>query len=175
MDTSTQKDTQKGMSKRHIELLKREERLKEKLKQTENEIAQRKRQRKEQERKRARAIETKKNELVGAMLLDEAKRDPQIAMELQAELDSFLVRDDDRALFGLPPLSEAASVNQGENPPEAENQAPKQESEEAETNFNPEPKPEKETVAQKSPSPNPKKTAKKAAKKAVKKTAKQTA
>lgn len=171
MDTSTQK----GMSKRHIELLKRQERLKEKLKQTKNEMAQRERQRKEKERRKERAIETRRKELVGAFFLDEAKRDPQIAMKLQAGLDSFLVRDDDRALFGLPPLSEAASVNQGENPPEAENQTPKQESEEAETNFNPEPKPEKETVAQKSPSPSPKKTAKKAAKKAVKKTAKQTA
>lgn len=174
MDTSTQKDTQKGISKKEIELLKRQERLKEKLKQTNIALAQMKRQRREQERKRARAIDARKNarkeKLIGAFLLAEAKSENWLA-----NLDSFLVRDDDRALFGLPPLSEAASVNQGENPPEAENQAPKQESEEAETNFNPEPKPEKETVAQKRPSPSPKKTAKKAAKKAVKKTAKQTA
>lgn len=92
-----------GVTKAEKELLEREQRLKEKLKQTQNALAQKERQRREQERRKERAADTRRKVLVGAMNMEKAKNDPQKAAELLSDMDAFLVRDDDRKLFDLPP------------------------------------------------------------------------
>lgn len=53
----------------------------------------------QEERKR----ETRRKILVGAMILDRVARGDWPAEQFQAALDRFLDRDQDRALFGLPP------------------------------------------------------------------------
>jgi hypothetical protein len=51
-----------------------------------------------------RKSDTRRKVLAGATVLEWAKRDNEFSSRLMAELRIFLVRDDDRALFGLPPL-----------------------------------------------------------------------
>ena len=51
-----------------------------------------------------RKSDTRRKVLAGAAALEWAKRDNEFSSRLMAELKSFLVRDADRALFGLPPL-----------------------------------------------------------------------
>src|ERR1700735_1373252 len=46
--------------------------------------------------------DTRRKVLAGAAVLECAKRDNDFAKRLDAELKAFLVRDTDRALFGLP-------------------------------------------------------------------------
>lgn len=59
----------------------------------------------EQNREKAseRKTETRRKILSGAAVLEWAKRDKEFSSRLMAELKRFLVRDADRALFGLPP------------------------------------------------------------------------
>lgn len=47
--------------------------------------------------------DTRRKVLAGAAVLQWAAKDSEFAARLQSELQSFLVRDADRALFGLPP------------------------------------------------------------------------
>ena len=51
-----------------------------------------------------RKSDTRRKVLAGAAALEWAKRDNEFSSRLMAELKAFLVREDDRALFGLPPL-----------------------------------------------------------------------
>jgi hypothetical protein len=51
-----------------------------------------------------RRSDTRRKVLAGAAVLEWAKRDNEFSSRLMAELKSFLVRDDDRVLFGLPML-----------------------------------------------------------------------
>jgi hypothetical protein len=51
-----------------------------------------------------RKSDTRRKVLAGATVLEWAKRDNEFSSRLMVELKAFLVRDDDRALFGLPPL-----------------------------------------------------------------------
>ena len=51
-----------------------------------------------------RRTDTRRKVLAGAAVLEWAKRDSEFSAGLIAELKDFLVRDYDRALFGLPPL-----------------------------------------------------------------------
>jgi hypothetical protein len=59
----------------------------------------------EQNKMRAgeRKSDTRRKVLAGATVLEWAKRDSEFSSRLISELDGFLVRDADRALFGLPP------------------------------------------------------------------------
>jgi hypothetical protein len=59
---------------------------------------------KEQSKLRAgeRRSDTRRKILAGATVLQWAARDTEFSSRLITELKSFLVRDDDRALFGLP-------------------------------------------------------------------------
>lgn len=54
--------------------------------------------------------ETRRKILAGAMMLDHAASDAAFADMLHRRLDAFLVRTDDRALFGLPPLTQDNAV-----------------------------------------------------------------
>jgi hypothetical protein len=61
---------------------------------------------KEQNKLRAseRRSDTRRKILAGATVLQWAARDTEFSSRLITELKAFLVRDDDRTLFGLPPL-----------------------------------------------------------------------
>ncbi|WP_263377234.1 mobilization protein [Granulicella aggregans] len=48
--------------------------------------------------------DTRRKILAGAAVLEWAAKDSDFAARLQGELRVFLVRDNDRALFGLPPV-----------------------------------------------------------------------
>ena len=67
----------------------------------------------EQNKQRAgeRKSDTRRKVLAGATVLEWAKRDNEFSSRLMAELKRFLVRDDDRALFGLPPLPNKENSN----------------------------------------------------------------
>jgi two-component SAPR family response regulator len=54
-----------------------------------------------------RKSDTRRKVLAGAAVLQWAKQDTEFSSRLMTELKAFLVRDDDRALFGLPPLPKA--------------------------------------------------------------------
>jgi len=62
--------------------------------------------RREQARKReqGRKADTRRKILAGAAVLDEAEQRPEKKAELLKLLNSFLVREDDRMLFGFDPL-----------------------------------------------------------------------
>lgn len=51
-----------------------------------------------------RRSDTRRKVLAGATVLEWAKKDTDFSSRFMAELKSFLVRDADRELFGLPPL-----------------------------------------------------------------------
>lgn len=53
---------------------------------------------------KARKDDARQKILIGAMVLDRVKQGLQDEGELKRLLDAFLVRDRERALFGLPPL-----------------------------------------------------------------------
>jgi len=54
------------------------------------------------EKEKERKLETRRKILVGSFYLDKAKENGSID-QLKNELDSYLTRKDDRALFDLPP------------------------------------------------------------------------
>lgn len=60
------------------------------------------------ETKALRAKDTRKKILLGAFLMERMEKNPDYAAKAVAGLDSFLSRDDDRALFGLAPLPKTA-------------------------------------------------------------------
>jgi len=69
-----------------------------------NAVSARIRQEQNKQRAGERKSDTRRKVLAGATVLEWAKRDSEFSSRLVAELKRFLVRDDDRALFGLPPL-----------------------------------------------------------------------
>ena len=87
------------LTKKEQQLLERQERLKKQLEQTKNALAQKERQRKQRERDLERSRDTRRKILAGAYLME--NKSPE---ELSELLDGYLVREDDRALFDLPPL-----------------------------------------------------------------------
>ncbi len=56
------------------------------------------------ENKKKRKEDTRRKILAGAAVLDEAKNNAAYKKSLYELIDRFYYRDDDRALFGLPPL-----------------------------------------------------------------------
>ena len=70
------------------------------------------RMRQEQYKLRAaeRKIDTRRKVLAGAWALDKVARDNQFAAMAMEDLRNFLTRDDERALFGLPPLPERKTL-----------------------------------------------------------------
>jgi hypothetical protein len=73
--------------------------LEERARRIQEQIARTKAADAAQERKR----ETRRKILVGSMKLAQAQRSPEVRAQLLAELDVYLGRDLDRALFGLLP------------------------------------------------------------------------
>jgi division protein CdvB (Snf7/Vps24/ESCRT-III family) len=62
--------------------------------------------RQQQNRQKAveRRADTRRKVLAGAAVLQWASKDNDFSTRLMGELKNFLLRDADRALFGLPPL-----------------------------------------------------------------------
>jgi hypothetical protein len=60
--------------------------------------------------------DTRRKVLLGAMLLEQMQRDENVQRNLNAQLDAFLVREQDRALFGLPPRVVAQEPNHAPAP-----------------------------------------------------------
>ena len=58
------------------------------------------------EREAERKRETRRKILAGSYLLDQIEREAYSEAQFLADLDAYLTRDRDRALFGLPPLEE---------------------------------------------------------------------
>lgn len=72
---------------------------------------------------KARKEETRKKILAGAVVLNLGERDPKAWEWLQTLLDRELTRDDDRALFGLPPLVPAQPAGEPAAPAVADQPA----------------------------------------------------
>ena len=87
----------------------------EKLKEQRETIAARIRREQAKARTRERKDDTRRKILAGAVVLERADKDAALKTQLDALLARFLVRDDDRALFGLAPLpaKEATTVVDG--------------------------------------------------------------
>lgn len=66
-----------------------------------------------------RAEDTRRKILAGALVLDMMEKDEEAKKRLLARFNTYLTRDDDRALFGLPQLSATAAPQSagGENAP----------------------------------------------------------
>lgn len=60
--------------------------------------------------KKDRAADTRRKVLLGAMVLENMQRDPETNTAMNVQLDGWLTRDDDRALFGLQPLKKPAGA-----------------------------------------------------------------
>ena len=61
------------------------------------------------EKTRERKKDARRKILLGALLLERLKKGDPVAERFQAELDGYLTRDHDRALFELPPLLKTES------------------------------------------------------------------
>lgn len=59
--------------------------------------------------KKTRAADTKKKILIGALMLEKMDQQEETKIRILAELDQFLTRDSDRALFDLPARSGASN------------------------------------------------------------------
>lgn len=62
------------------------------------------------ETKVQRAKDTRKKILLGAFFLDRMEKNPEYAAKVVTNLGDFLKREDDRALFDLPPMPENSAV-----------------------------------------------------------------
>lgn len=60
--------------------------------------------------------DTRRKVLLGAMLLEQMQRDENVQRNLSAQLDAFLVREQDRALFGLSPRAVAQEPDDAPKP-----------------------------------------------------------
>lgn len=87
------------LTKKEKDLLARQERLQRELEQTRQALAQKERQRTRREKELERARDTRRRILIGAYMMSIKTRD-----ELADELQHYLKREDDRALFGLEPI-----------------------------------------------------------------------
>lgn len=75
-----------------------------KLKQAKAQKQQQEARKRAAESKKKRADDTRKKVLVGAVILAKAENDADYKARLFQTLGQKLIRDDDRALFGLQPL-----------------------------------------------------------------------
>jgi hypothetical protein len=60
-----------------------------------------------------RKADTRRKVLAGAAVLEWAARDTEFSMRIMSELQSFLVRDADRVLFGFPPVEKPKRAERG--------------------------------------------------------------
>ena len=84
------------------------EKLKAQLKQAELRQKQQRARERIEANKRARAQETRRKILLGVLVERAGKTHPEMLPYLLTFGDDLLVRDSDRALFGLPPIAKPA-------------------------------------------------------------------
>lgn len=72
------------------------------------------------EAKKKRAEDTRRKVLVGAIILEEARKNPKFGAQLTAILRNNLTRPHDRALFGLDKLDKQADTPSESKPDTAE-------------------------------------------------------
>jgi len=75
-----------------------------KLEQQRQALEQKIRKEKSLQKDRERKEETRRKILVGALVLEEARSDPDLSEKIDQLIDKKLLRDDDRLLFGLEPI-----------------------------------------------------------------------
>ena len=78
--------------------------LQEKLKQEKAKKQKMEARKKSAETKIIRASDTRKKILIGALFLEKMGKDADYKIKALQQLEGYLKRDDDRALFGLAPL-----------------------------------------------------------------------
>ncbi len=67
---------------------------------------------KAKENGKARKLETRKRVLIGAMLLAEMNKNEAIKESILAKLAGFLMKESERAVFGLPPKQSSVATSQ---------------------------------------------------------------
>ena len=85
--------------------------LEEKLKQEKAKKQKLEARKRHIESKAQRAADTRKKILVGAFMLDLMKKNEAAKLKALGQLDQYLTRSDDRALFGFSPLPKTANGN----------------------------------------------------------------
>lgn len=78
--------------------------LEEKLKQAKAKLQKEEAQKRAAESKAQRTAENRRKVLIGAMMLDGIKKGQIGESAFLGSMDKYLTRDDERALFGFPPL-----------------------------------------------------------------------
>jgi hypothetical protein len=86
-----------------------------KLEQQRQALEQQIRKERSLQKDRERKEETRRKILVGALVLEEARSDPELSEKIDQLIDKKLLRDDDRLLFGLEPIK---AENTNQNPAE---------------------------------------------------------
>lgn len=82
------------------------------------ELLQLKRKLQQKETAQERKNDTRRKVLIGAMYLELGEKDAELKARTIKRLGQFLKRTDDRALFGLPPLTTEPKAPEGEKPAE---------------------------------------------------------
>lgn len=91
--------SERKITKREQQLIERQERLRKELEQVSAEVQAREARRRAAAAKKERADDTRRKILIGACVSAQG-----VSAELMRQLDAYLQRDDDRALFNLEPL-----------------------------------------------------------------------
>jgi hypothetical protein len=97
----------KTPQERLAELNEQQAKIEAELKQRRAAIVRQKQQQQAKITNEKRKADTRRKVLVGAAMLSLAETDERQQTQLTALLSSYLKRDDDRALFDLPPLSDS--------------------------------------------------------------------
>lgn len=82
----------------------------EKLKQLKALKQKQEAQKRAAEAKRTRTEDTRRKVLIGAMMLEHMAKNDATKESMMGKLNAFLTRADDRALFDLPPVSQAGQT-----------------------------------------------------------------
>lgn len=70
---------------------------------------------KSREREKERKLDTRRKILIGAMILEGMKNSEDYDLKIRQNLDKYLTKNNDRALFGLPDIIENCSSATEEN------------------------------------------------------------
>lgn len=116
----TKAKQRKTPEERLTELNQQQAKVEAELKQRRAAIVRQKQQQQAKITNAKRKADTRRKVLAGAAVLAAAKADERQQAQLTAMLDSYLKRDDDRALFDLPPLPETSDSSDQPDEPRPE-------------------------------------------------------
>lgn len=115
--------TKKTPQQRLAELNEQQAKIEDELKQKRAAITRKKRQQQAKLTNEKRREDTRRKVLDGALLQHLVATEKITQKQIVAARDSFLTRNDDRALFDLPPLPEASDASEQPNEPRPETTA----------------------------------------------------